>query len=124
MQLRAGTITLFTGLERPVLVLAFVARMLVGLGVAVALFLQVYMLLLTDYRCEADVTTLGNMIRCVQPIDLIASSVILLAAIGFAVALFTTRKPELLETVMMVLSSLLSVRTSYRCTCQVDCNSV
>lgn len=103
MQLRADGIKLFSGLERPVLVLAFVARMLVGLGLAIALLLQVYMLLLTDYRCEADATSLGNMIRCADPINLIASAVVLLAGIGLASALFTTRRPALIETIMMVL---------------------
>lgn len=103
MQLRADGIKLFTGLERPVLVLAFVARMLVGLGLAIALILQVYMLLLTDYRCEADTTSLGNIIRCADPINLIASAIILLAGIGLASALFTTRRLALIETIMMIL---------------------
>ena len=103
MQLRADGIKLFAGLERPVLVLAFVARMLVGLGLIIALFLQVYMLLLTDYRCETGSTSLGNMIRCADPINLIASAIVLLAGIGLASAFFTTRRPALIETTMMVL---------------------
>ena len=103
MQLRADGIKLFSGLERPVLVLAFVARMLVGLGLAIALFLQVYMLLLTDHRCAPDVTSLGNLIRCTDPINLIASAIVLLAGIGLASAFFTTRRPALIETIMMVL---------------------
>ena len=103
MQLRADGIKLFAGLERPVLVLAFVARMLVGLGLTIALFLQVYMLLLTDHRCQPDATSLGNMIRCADPINLIASAIVLLAGIGLASAFFTTRRPVLIETIMMIL---------------------
>ncbi|MEM9640826.1 MAG: hypothetical protein AAGA19_04945 [Pseudomonadota bacterium] len=103
MQLRAGDITLFDGFERSVLVIALVARMLVGLGLAIALFLQVYMLVLTDYRCAAEGTSLGNLIRCTDPMAMIAAAITLLAGIGLTATIISPRRLELIETLMMLL---------------------
>lgn len=103
MQLRAGDITLFDGFERSVLVIALVARMLVGLGLAIALFLQVYMMILTDHRCEPDGTSLGNLIRCADPMEMIAAAITLIAGIGLAATIFSPRRLHLIETLTMLL---------------------
>ncbi|MEL6523439.1 MAG: hypothetical protein AAFQ66_20870, partial [Pseudomonadota bacterium] len=103
MQLRASDITLFNGIERSVLVIALVARMLVGLGLAIALFLQVYMMILTDHRCEAENPSLGNLIRCADPLEMIAAAITLIAGIGLAATIISPRRLELIETLTMLL---------------------
>jgi len=103
MQIRASDITLFNGIERSILVIALVARMLVGLGLAIALFLQVYMRILTDHLCTGDGTSLGNLIRCADPMQMIAAAITLMAGIGLAATIFSPRRLELLETLTMLL---------------------
>lgn len=103
MQIRAKDIGVLDGLERSILVIAVVLRMLIGLGLAIALFLQVYMAILTDHRCVADVDTLGNTIRCADPLNLIAGAVFLVAGLGLAAAFFTPRRVDLPETLLMLM---------------------
>ncbi|MEM1130099.1 MAG: hypothetical protein AAGH83_06190 [Pseudomonadota bacterium] len=105
MQIRVQDSALYGWFERPAALIALVARMLVGAGLAIALFLQVYMYLLTDWRCAADGTSLGNAIRCIPTLDMIAIALALVAGIGFAAALFARARGDLLDTVLMALTA-------------------
>ena len=103
MQIRSGDIRIFNAFERTANVIAVIARMLVGLGFAIALFLQVYMMILTDYRCEEGSETLGNLIRCTPIMEMIAYVITLLAGIGLAAAFFSPKRMQILETLTMLL---------------------
>ena len=46
---------------------------ILGVALAIALVLKIYMLVLTDYVCEPDGATLGNLIRCTATLDLVAT---------------------------------------------------
>lgn len=71
-------------IERPARLIRTICQMLLGLGLAIALILKVYMLILTDHQCEADVKSLGNLIRCTPTLVMVGYAVALSA--GFAVA--------------------------------------
>ncbi len=105
MHLRIQDSELFDWMERPAAVVALVARMLVGLGLAVAIISKVYMQLLTDLRCEPDAVSLGNSIRCVPTFDFVAIAMGFVAAIGFTAALFSRNRVNLFETVIMALAT-------------------
>ncbi len=75
--------------EGPAQVVSVVARMLLGIGLAVALVLKVYMAVFTDLTCLADGSTLGNAIRCTPTLDLAAEVLMLVTGIGIAAVLFS-----------------------------------
>ena len=103
MHLRIQDSELFDWMERPTAVIALVARMLVGLGLAIAIVSKVYMQLLTDLRCDPATVSLGNSIRCVPTFDFVAIAIGFVAAVGFTAALFSRARVNLFETVMMAL---------------------
>ena len=77
------------GARRPVRLIALIARMILGAGLAVALILKVYMAVLTDHVCVADAETLGNAIRCTPSLLLAAYVLALSAGFELALRLFT-----------------------------------
>jgi hypothetical protein len=104
--------SLHRAFERPAQVVATVARMLLGLGLAVALALKVYMAIFTDHVCLADADTLGNAIRCTPSLAMVAQALMLAAGFGAAAVLFSARPhelaPPLLIAVVAVFLQLLS----------------
>lgn len=104
--------SLHRAFERPAQVVATVARMLLGLGLAVALALKVYMAIFTDHVCLADAGTLGNAIRCTPSLAMVAQALMLASGFGAASVLFSARPhelaPPLLIAVIAVLLQLLS----------------
>ena len=95
---------LTSALERPAFTLMIVCQMLIGLGLAIALVLKVYMLVFTNQTCLADGTTLGNMIRCVQTLELLAQFLIMVAGFRFAALMFTKTPFQLLEPLLLALT--------------------
>jgi len=95
---------LITALERPAFTLMIVCQMLIGLGLAIALVLKVYMLVFTNQVCLADGTTLGNMIRCAQTLELLAQFLIMVAGFRFAALMFTMAPFKLLEPLLLALT--------------------
>jgi len=98
---------LVTALERPAFTLMIVCQMLIGLGLAIALVLKVYMLIFTDQVCLADGNTLGNMIRCAQTVELLAQFLITIAGFRFASLMFTMEPFQLLEPLLLTLTGIL-----------------
>lgn len=98
---------LVKALERPAFTLMIVCQMLVGLGLAIALVLKVYMLIFTDQVCAADGTTLGNMIRCTQTLELLAQFLIMVAGFRFAALMFTMSPFQLLQPLLLALVGVL-----------------
>lgn len=98
---------LITALERPAFTLMIVCQMLIGLGLAIALVLKVYMLVFTNQTCLADGTTLGNMIRCTQTLELLAQFLIMVAGFRFAALMFTMAPFRLLEPLLLALTGVL-----------------
>lgn len=73
--------------ERPVTIIATAMNIILGVALAIALVLKIYMLVLTDYVCEADGATLGNLIRCTATLDLVAAFFAATATINAATIL-------------------------------------
>ncbi|MYI70277.1 MAG: hypothetical protein F4103_16580 [Boseongicola sp. SB0673_bin_14] len=73
--------------ERPVTIIATAMNIILGVALAIALILKIYMLVLTDYVCEADGATLGNLIRCTATLDLVAAVLAVAAALNAATVL-------------------------------------
>ena len=73
--------------ERPVTIIATAMNIILGVALAIALVLKIYMLVLTDYVCEPDGATLGNLIRCTAMLDLVAAVLAAAAALNAATAL-------------------------------------
>ena len=73
--------------ERPVTIIATAMSIVLGVALAIALVLKIYMLVLTDYVCEADGATLGNLIRCTATLDLVAAVLAAAATINAATVL-------------------------------------
>ncbi|MYF89679.1 MAG: hypothetical protein F4186_10265 [Boseongicola sp. SB0676_bin_33] len=73
--------------ERPVTIIATAMNIILGVALAIALVLKIYMLVLTDYVCEADGATLGNLIRCAATLDLVAGVFAVAATINAATVL-------------------------------------
>lgn len=103
MQIRLNDSDMFDGLERSAVVIAVVLRMLLGLGLAVALVLKVYMIVLTDLTCDPAGASLGNAIRCVPVLDLVAGVIVLVTGLGLAAALISPGAVHLRETLVMAL---------------------
>lgn len=77
--------------ERPVTIIATAMSIVLGVALAIALVLKIYMLVLTDYVCEADGATLGNLIRCTAILDLVAAFFAAAATINAATILIVPR---------------------------------
>ena len=73
--------------ERPVTIIATAMNIILGVALAIALVLKIYMLILTDYVCEADGATLGNLIRCTATLELVATFFAAAATINAATIL-------------------------------------
>ncbi|MYA87308.1 MAG: hypothetical protein F4X97_02430 [Boseongicola sp. SB0662_bin_57] len=72
-------------------IIATAMSIVLGVALAIALVLKIYMLVLTDYVCEADGATLGNLIRCTATLDLVAAFFAVAAAINAATVLIVPR---------------------------------
>jgi len=103
MQINVQNAALYSWFERPMALIALVARMLLGAGLGIALILKVYMMVLTDWRCAPDVISLGNTIRCTPVIELVSGTLFLVVGFGFAAALFARRTGDLRELLVMSL---------------------
>ncbi len=91
-------------------VVRIVANMILGAGLAVTLVLKVYMLVLTDHACTADGTSLGNLIRCTDSLDLLSAVLALVAGVELALVIFASRFEEILTPIFLaVLSALLAL---------------
>jgi len=73
---------------RPARLIKVICQMIIGIGVAVALILKVYMLVLTDLSCAADTASLGNQIRCTGTLELAAYALALAAGFELAFLMF------------------------------------
>lgn len=101
MQIRLNDSEMFNALNRSALLVAVVFRMLIGLGLALALVVKMYMLILTDFSCQTELMNLGNSILCTSVLDMIATSIFLVTGLGFAVGLISTHAVRLSETLLM-----------------------
>ncbi len=101
--------------ERPARIVKVVCLMLIGLGVAIALIAKVYMLVLTDYQCAVDSSTLGNRILCINSLELIAYALGIVAGFEFAFRLFVQGIAHTIEPLIMgVCSGLLLLISALR----------
>jgi len=73
---------------RPVFLVKVICQMLLGLGLAIALIAKIYMFVLTDYRCMADVYSMGNSIRCTDTLAIMAYGLALSAGFELAYRMF------------------------------------
>lgn len=78
--------------ERPVALIERALSMILGAGLAVSLIVKVYMLVLTDHVCVMEgegIASLGNVIRCTGPLEMIAGFVAVAAGLATATAFFS-----------------------------------
>jgi len=73
---------------RPAYLIKVICQMLLGLGMAITLIAKVYMLVLTDYQCLAEVTTLGNRIRCGNTLAIMSYGLAFYAGFELAFRMF------------------------------------
>lgn len=74
---------------RPVHLVKVICQMILGLGLAIALIAKVYMFVLTDHQCVADVNTLGNSILCTDTLAIMAYALALSAGFELAYRMFS-----------------------------------
>lgn len=96
-----AALSLYRAFERPAQIVLVVCQMLLGLGLAIALILKLYMLLFTDSVCVADAASLGNMIRCTPALALLGQTLMLVAAFRVAALLFSRRLDGLFEALAL-----------------------
>lgn len=90
---------------RPARIIRTICQMILGAGLAVTLVLKVYMLVLTDYQCAADIVSLGNMIRCADTFDIMAYTLALAAGFELAYLLFEDSAERAIRPLLLGLSA-------------------
>ncbi|MEX0370717.1 MAG: hypothetical protein AB3N09_08810 [Tateyamaria sp.] len=79
--------------------------MILGAGLAVTLVLKVYMLVLTDYQCAADVNSIGNSIRCTGTLTIMSYTLALAAGFELAYLLFEDSSERAVRPLLLGLSA-------------------
>lgn len=95
---------LHSAFERPAKVVLTVCQMLLGLGLAVAIVLKVYMLVFSNHACTEDGETLGNLIRCMPILAILGHFLLALTAFRFAALLFERNVAQIYETLLLGIS--------------------
>ena len=90
---------LVRGARRPARLIRTICQMILGAGLAVALILKVYMVVLTDHVCAADSISLGNTIRCTPTLVLLAYVLAISAGFDLAYRLFEGDTDQILVPV-------------------------
>ncbi len=90
---------------RPAHIIRTICQMILGAGLAIALVLKVYMLVLTDYQCAADVVSLGNSIRCAGTLELMSYTLAIAAGFELAYLLFEDSLERALRPLLLGLSA-------------------
>lgn len=96
---------LLRGVRRPVRLIHMICQMILGLGLAVALILKVYMAVLTDYSCSDEVVSLGNTIRCMSTLSLLAHVLALSAGFKLASLLFEDQVRRIMAPLLLGLGA-------------------
>ena len=90
---------------RPAKIIRSICQMIIGAGLAIALILKVYMMVLTDHQCIADSVALGNAIRCMPALELAAYSLALAAGFELAYLLFEDTLERVMRPLLLGLSA-------------------
>ena len=90
---------------RPARIIRTVCQMVLGAGLAIALVLKVYMLVLTDHQCSADAASLGNMIRCHSTLEIMSYALALAAGFELAGLLFERSMERAVRPLLLGLSA-------------------
>lgn len=93
--------------ERPARLILMICQMILGLGLLIALVLKVYMAVLTDHVCTTETGTLGNAIRCMPTLVLMANVLALAAGIELARALFQEGLARIIAPIALALAAAL-----------------
>lgn len=93
----------FDAFQRPAWVVMMITQMLLGLVLFVTLILKYYMLLIGTDGCAADGSTLGNMIRCMGTLEIVANFIFGMAGFRFAAMMFQDRPRAMLGPLMVAL---------------------
>ncbi len=90
---------------RPARIIRSICQMVIGAGLAIALILKVYMIVLTDHQCVADQATIGNAIRCMPSLELAAYALALAAGFELAYLLFEDTLERAMRPLLLGLSA-------------------
>lgn len=93
--------TFYQNAEKPARLIKVICQMIIGLGIAVALILKVYMLVFTDHQCSADLVSIGNQIRCSPTLEIMGYGLALSAGFELAFMLFTDGLNKVVEPVLL-----------------------
>lgn len=93
------------GTERPARLIRLICQMILAAGLAIALILKVYMVVLTDHQCVADAAGLGNAIRCTPTLTLMAAVLALSAGFDLAYRLAFGAIEQAITPVILGLSA-------------------
>ena len=96
---------LVRGARRPARLIRTICQMILGAGLAVALILKVYMVVLTDHVCAADVESLGNAIRCTPTLEILAYVLAISAGFDLAYRLFEHDMDRLMPPLTLALGA-------------------
>ncbi|MEM9063115.1 MAG: hypothetical protein AAGD13_21855 [Pseudomonadota bacterium] len=86
---------------RPARLIRTILQIILGIGLAIALILKVYMVVLTDHVCTADETSLGNVIRCTGTLHLMAYVLAISAGFELAYRLFFAGNEQVMTPVIL-----------------------
>ena len=90
---------------RPARIICSICQMVLGAGLAIALILKVYMLVLTDHQCAADAISLGNAIRCSGTLEIMSYTLALAAGFELAYLLFEDSFERAVRPLLLGLSA-------------------
>lgn len=90
---------------RPAHIIRTLCQMILGAGLAIALILKVYMLILTDHQCAADAVSLGNAIRCAGTLEIMSYTLALAAGFELAYLLFEDSDERAIRPLLFGLSA-------------------
>ncbi|MEM7176321.1 MAG: hypothetical protein AAF503_01335 [Pseudomonadota bacterium] len=92
---------------RPARLVPMIGQMILGLALLVALVLKAYMAVLTDHACAADAASLGNMLRCLPTLTIMANILTLSAGLELVRCLFNESLDRILAPIMLALGAAL-----------------
>ena len=95
------------GAERPARLVRMICQMILGAGLAVTMILKVYMAVLTDHSCVAEEATLGNSIRCVPTLMIMAYALAVSAGLDLAYRLFGNSLEQTVTPVVLAFGAIL-----------------
>lgn len=92
---------------RPARLVPMIGQMILGVALLVALVLKAYMAVLTDHACVAESASLGNLLRCMPTLAIMANILTLSAGLELVRCLFNESLERIAAPIMLALGAAL-----------------